>query len=526
MKHTHAMLALLLSACGVARAEGDFIRPAAVAGMFYEREPAALERQVSGLLQRAPAAKVPGPLVAAVVPHAGYVYSGPCAASVYALVASGRYDRVIILCPAHRAAVAGVAPPARTCTGYATPLGVVPLDRAAGDGLRGKPGFVDAPGADADEHAIEVHLPFLQRTAGRFALVPLLCGPPEAVDVGAVAAALAPLLDDRTLLLASSDFTHYGSHYRFRPFTERVPERLREWLTGAAGRVADRDLAGFERHCRETRDSICGETPIRIVLATLAARGQPVTGQVLSTALSGDLSGDYANSVSYAAIGFFAGSAATPLAAADAGRAGTPLPAVRKEDRHVKEQRSGQWSPGLTAAEQATVFAIARDTLKWCVEGGRGRFDFSPYTLTPRLRQDMATFVTLKIGGHLRGCIGSLAPVAPLYESVQDNAVNAALRDPRFMPVQPDELARIEVDVSILSPIRDIASVAEFKLGQMGIILEKGRHRAVYLPEVAIEQGWTVEETLSSLSQKAGLAPDAWREGAKFKVFESVVLSE
>ena len=200
---------------------------------------------------------------------------------------------------------------------------------------------------------------------------------------------------------------------------------------------------------------------------------------------------------------------------------------IRHEgDRMVKEHRSGSWTPGLTEAEKKTVFAIANDTLKWCVNGGKGVFDLSQYEITPLLKKEAATFVTLKIRGNLRGCIGSLAPVEALYRSVHNNAVNAALHDPRFSPVQTGELSRIEVDVSVLSPIRDIPSMADFKLGQQGIILEKGGYRAVYLPEVATEQGWTVEETLSSLSMKAGLPSNAWREGASFKVFESVVLSE
>jgi AmmeMemoRadiSam system protein A len=191
-----------------------------------------------------------------------------------------------------------------------------------------------------------------------------------------------------------------------------------------------------------------------------------------------------------------------------------------------KEHRSGSWTPGLSEAERTTLLSIARDTLKWCVAGGHGPFDFTPYTLTPLMKTNMATFVTLKIRGQLRGCIGALVPVDALYKSVHENAINAALNDSRFGPVRPAELPRIEVDVSVLSPICDITSIAEFKIGQQGIILEKGFRRAVYLPEVATEQGWTVEETLSSLSMKAGLPPDAWRGGARFKVFESVVLSE
>lgn len=191
----------------------------------------------------------------------------------------------------------------------------------------------------------------------------------------------------------------------------------------------------------------------------------------------------------------------------------------------ISEKRSGEWSPGLTAAERETVFAIALDTLAWCTEGGSGRFEFSAYVLDPVLEIPRATFVTLHERGLLRGCIGSLEPQAPLYRSVHENAVGAALRDPRFPPVSARELPRLVVDVSILSPIEPIAGPEAFRLGEHGIILEKGWHRAVYLPEVAPEQGWTVKETLCSLCEKAGLTPDAWRAGASFKVFSSVVLS-
>jgi AmmeMemoRadiSam system protein A len=198
----------------------------------------------------------------------------------------------------------------------------------------------------------------------------------------------------------------------------------------------------------------------------------------------------------------------------------------RKSQVNVKEERSGEWSPGLSDREKQTLFEIAEDTLDWCVNKREGRFGFDKYELTPKLKEPMATFVTLKIQGRLRGCIGSLAPEAPLYRSVHDNAVNAAMHDFRFRPVAPPELSKLEVHVSVLSPIAGIESLDRFHLGEHGIIIEKGMRRAVYLPEVAPEQGWTKEETLSSLSEKAGMDGDAWREGAHFKIFSSVVLSK
>jgi AmmeMemoRadiSam system protein A len=195
-----------------------------------------------------------------------------------------------------------------------------------------------------------------------------------------------------------------------------------------------------------------------------------------------------------------------------------------REGRVIREVRSGTWSPGLTEAERNTLFQIATDTVRWCVGGTGGEFSFDAYTLTPTLETPFATFVTLKTGGRLRGCIGSLAPTDTLYRSVHENAVNAAMRDPRFPPVGPAELAGLDVEISVLSPIEPIPSLEAFRLGEHGIILQKGMHRAVYLPEVAPEQGWTVDETLSSLSRKAGLPPDAWRKGAQFQIFSSVKL--
>lgn len=198
---------------------------------------------------------------------------------------------------------------------------------------------------------------------------------------------------------------------------------------------------------------------------------------------------------------------------------------IKEANMSISEHRSGAWTPGLTDEEKATLFTIAKDTLAWCVNNKKGTFPIESYTITSKLKVNTATFVTLKIRGDLRGCIGSLAPVEPLYLSVHHNAVNAAIHDPRFSPVQSAELPDITVDVSILSPIRDIPNLDAFKLGQHGIILSNGMARAVFLPEVATEQGWTKEETLAYLSRKAGLSADAWREDAKFQVFESVVLT-
>lgn len=190
------------------------------------------------------------------------------------------------------------------------------------------------------------------------------------------------------------------------------------------------------------------------------------------------------------------------------------------------DNRTTEPALDISEKEKAVVSAIARDTLEWCVREKGVQFPIESYDITPRLMEHAATFVTLRIKGALRGCIGSLTPEQPLYLSVHANTVNAALRDPRFDAVRPSEVALILIDVSLLGPVRPIPSIAEFKPGRHGIILRKGAHCSVFLPEVAVEQGWSREETLSYLSMKAGLEPGAWKSGAQFQIFESLVLSE
>lgn len=191
----------------------------------------------------------------------------------------------------------------------------------------------------------------------------------------------------------------------------------------------------------------------------------------------------------------------------------------------MKEHKSGEWSPELSEKEQKTLFDIAENTLKWSVASNNSDFDFSKYDISPKLKEKTATFVTLKSNNNLRGCIGTLIPVESLYSSIHNNAINAAIHDHRFMPVTEKELPDIDVHLSILSPITEIKSIDDFNLGKHGIIIEKERYCAVFLPEVAIEQHWTKTDTLEALSQKAGMDKNDWKENCKYKIFSSVALS-
>lgn len=262
---------------------------------------------------------------------------------------------------------------------------------------------------------------------------------------------------------------------------------------GAWELVKNKDVGAFRDYCRETGATICGRNPLGVLVAMLAPEDELT---LLAYDQSGRMTDDYRNSVSY-------------LAAA-VSRSSEPMPAAR-----------------LNPEEKQTLLQLARDTLDFVFREGRmpkpEDLNLRP---TPAMEQACGAFVTLTHDGALRGCIGDLDADSPLYRAVMQNAVSAALRDPRFKPVSEDELGGLDIEISALSPLRAVDSYLDFEPGRHGIVLTKRRRRAVFLPQVATEQGWNREETLTHLARKAGLPDDAWRSGARFQVFEALVFGE
>lgn len=182
----------------------------------------------------------------------------------------------------------------------------------------------------------------------------------------------------------------------------------------------------------------------------------------------------------------------------------------------------------LKDSEKAFLLRLARDTIFTLLQGkGIENVKVDKDLITDTLKEERGVFVTLHKGHHeLRGCIGYILPMLPLWKAVMENARNAAFRDPRFTPLRKNEIDGVEIEISVLSvPVR-ISDISGFRVGIDGIILKKGHHQAVFLPQVAPEQGWDAETTLNYLSMKAGLSPDAWREGAAFETFQAEVFSE
>ncbi len=428
------------------------IRPAAVAGSFYAAEPTRLARDVDALLARAE-----GPSVQAkafVVPHAGYVYSGPIAATAYAALRARRPapTKVVLLGPAHTVGFRGLALPG--VGAFETPLGVVPIDEALAARLAALPQVVVSAQAHRTEHSLEVQLPFLQRALGDFTLLPLVVGDASPEDV-------AQVLDEcwggpETVVLVSTDLSHY------------LPA---EQARRVDGRTA-RQVLALEYEALEGPQA-CGHAPLRGLL--LAARRRHLKAQLLDLRNSGDTEGDADRVVGYGAFGF--------------------APAPPEDGRG------------------AVLLGLARQALE--VAFGAPKQPASPQPWLDELR---AVFVTLTKHGELRGCVGQLEARLPLRQAVESAARSAAFEDDRFPPLREDELGEVSIEVSVLTPLEqlDVHSEAELlaamRPGVDGLLLKVGARQGVFIPEMW-NQLPTPQAFLAALRRKARLPAEGWPAG-------------
>ena len=394
----------------------------------------------------------PGFPKALIVPHAGYVYSGSVAAEAYDRLrpARGIVRRVVLLGPCHRVAVRGLALP--EAAAFATPLGQVPIDREAVASLAGLPQVVVNSAVHAEEHALEVQLPFLQRVLGEFSLVPLAVGDATPAQVSEVIEKLWG--GEETLIVISSDLSHY------HPYDEAC----------AIDRGTARAILDYSTDI--DHEQACGATPVAGML--LAAKRHKLNVELLDLRNSGDTAGGRGRVVGYASFAFWDG------------------------------------APGFGEAHGRTLLAIARNS----IEASLGAAAAKQLPDVSWLKPERASFVTLMQNGRLRGCIGSLEAHRPLGEDVSRNARAAALSDPRFPPLTRDELSSTRIEVSLLSTPKLLAFadhadlIAQLRPGEDGLILECGKARGTFLPQV-----WEglpdPEQFVAELKRKAGLSPTA-----------------
>lgn len=477
-----------------------------LAGAWYEADPERLRAELDGYLREARTEADPA-LFAVIVPHAGYAYSGPCAAAgMKALAARKNLRRVVVIGFSHRVGMPNrISVPGKE-THYRSPLGETPLDTAAIADLLRNPLFGDAPATRRGENSVEMQLPLLQAALeGRdWTLVPVTLGQLDDEARGQAAAALGGLLDGKTALVVSSDFTHYGPNFGYVPFRTNVEAQLRELDGGAIQKILAGDADGFAEYCEETGATICGQDSIGVLLRMLPAGFR---ARELAYDTSGRRTGDFGNSVSYAAIGFY----------------GTGQPAQK-----AAAPAAAKPAAELTPTDQKTLLAMARQAIQRALDGNRPD---DPADLgvepTPAMKRKMGGFVTLTIGGELRGCIGEIFPRRALADVVLDHALDAAFEDPRFPPLTAKELPKARIEISALTSPVPVASYRDIVIGKHGMVIELGGRSAVFLPQVAPEQGWDLATTLTYLARKAGLPGNAWQDPrAKFTVFEAVVFHE
>ncbi len=500
------VLALLLGAGMVIAA----VRSPAVAGAFYTGDAGQLRVQIERLL----AAASPGieGAVAVVMPHAGYLFSGPTAAGAAAALRGRDVERVILLGPSHHVRFGGAALPAADVDAFSTPLGRVDLDLGAMHELRLLPDFHGPASAHDPEHSLEVELPFLQAVAPRATVIPVLIGPDtDQVTCRRIARGIAPLLGTGTVVVASSDFSHHGSAFGWAPLAGRreLGDALVELGRGTAECLADRDPEGFWQQVEVSGDTVCGRRPLA-VLAELVAHALQGEGRVLDVTTSGQVSGDWSRVVTYAAVAFTG------------------------EWRSWKESDPPAELGELTPEDGRSLVDLARATL--ATRLGHDASLARWFGAHPEHRYALAgpagAFVTLhntgeraRRDGRLRACMGRMEALQPVTEAVISAAVSAST-DPRFPPLELRELEQLSIEVSVLSPMMEVAGPEAIEVGRHGVLLSKGLARAVFLPQVASEQGWDRETMLAHLCRKAGLAADAWRRGARFEVFTAQVFSE
>jgi AmmeMemoRadiSam system protein B/AmmeMemoRadiSam system protein A len=454
------------------------VRAPVWAGSFYDENGARLSAQIDAYLHNVKGLpKTSGPVRALICPHAGYIYSAQTAAYAYRLVQGKPYKTVVIIGVSHRYPLDGCSIYLKG--GFATPLGVARVDEDVAARIAKASGFTYVAQAHAEEHSVEVQVPFIQKVLPDAKIVPILMGYPTRRTVYALAEGLAAVAtDDKVLIVASTDLSHYLSK-------KEANKTDAETLSLVRNLSANTLLS----KCASGENIMCGGGGVAATLLALKKAGNPQVA-VLRYSDSSDVSGDEERVVGY-------------LAAAITLKPG-PTPEF-----------------SLSPVEKKELLELAREAVHAFVSEKK---IIHSETQDPNLLAERGVFVTLKKNGQLRGCIGFVEPVASLCESVIHSAVYAASEDPRFPLVGRDELKYLDVEVSVLSPLVRVKDPGLIRVGKHGLVIEQGEQRGLLLPQVAVENNWDRETFLNQACVKAGLPPDAWKKGAEISVFEAIVI--
>lgn len=466
-------------------------RQPCVAGQFYSGDPKELSNDLAMFFAGAKQPETAN-LQAIIVPHAGYVFSGQVAAHGYNQIdPDASYDRIFLIGSSHRTYFDGAS--IYNIGNYTTPLGTVEVDRElASQLIDNHKVFEFRKDAHLSEHSLEVQLPFLQyHLNADFRIVPIIIATQSEKTIRKIAEALKPYFNARNLFVISSDFSHY-------PTWENANEVDKATADAIAANSPDLFLKTLKTNEKKSvpglSTSMCGWSSMLTILnITSTLPGCEI--KPLAYQNSGDVGfGDKNRVVGYWAITI----------------AGAP---------------EGETYFSLTEEDKTALLELARSTMEAYVKHQTiPEVDQSGYSAS--LHEHTGAFVSLHLKGKLRGCIGRFQPEAPLYKVVQDMAIAAATKDQRFSPVKPGELDKIDIEISVLTPLKQIKSIDEIELGRHGIYIRQGYNTGTFLPQVAESTGWDLQEFLGHCARdKARIGWDGWKT-AELYTYEAIIFDE
>lgn len=464
-------------------------RKPVVAGTFYPANKEKLIKDLDSFFSDAlPMAQ--NSVRAIVVPHAGYVFSGSVAADAYNQIDKNKvYKRIFIIASSHSVSFNGAS--IYAIGNYETPMGEVKVDTVLCNQLiTSSDVFSFNASAHKKEHSLEVQLPFLQYyMENDFLLVPIIIGSNDIETPKLIAQALKPYFTDDNLFIISSDFSHYPSD----SVAKKVDEETADAIVSANPNVFIDILSKHKQeYISGLVTDICGWSSVLTLL--YLTKEANLDYKKISYRNSGDSKfGEPMRVVGYWAIGVYENNNAMHF--------------------HIND----------TAKKQ--MLDIARSTL---VNRFNKSLDTQSDTTSfePILFDTLGVFVTLHKNGKLRGCIGRFQPTEPLFQLIKKMALASAFQDTRFNPLTVEELKDIEIEISVLTPMKLISDTSEIVLGQHGIYIKKDWSCGTFLPQVANETGWSLDEFLGHCSRdKAGIGWNGWKD-AEVYIYEAIVFSE
>jgi AmmeMemoRadiSam system protein B/AmmeMemoRadiSam system protein A len=465
-------------------------RQPAVAGQFYPSDSLELYKTIENMFKNAVQQTIKNEVLAIIAPHAGYVFSGEVAATCFNQIdITKEYENIFILAPSHKAIVEGAA--VYDIGNFKTPLGTVKVNiELAKKLIKENQYFLSRPDVHTNEHSIEVELPFLQYIMKKdFKIVPIIIGTQDLQICKKIASSLRPWLNDKNLFIISSDFSHYPTYDDALKIDKNSGDAICSNSINKLIEVLNKNQVS---NTPKLATSMCGLSGI-LTLLFMTEKMADVNYNEIQYKNSGDAPlGDKDQVVGYWAIS---------------------LTITKKSEFN------------LTDKDKKELLKIARETIELYVKERKSKeLDISGFSET--LKTNCGAFVTLHKNGNLRGCIGNFSQNIPLYQIVQEMSIAAAVSDYRFSKVTEDELKKIEVEISVLTPLQKINSIDEIVLGKHGIYMKKGAKTGTFLPQVADETSWTKEQFLSHCSsEKAGIGLDGWKT-ADLYIYEALVFKE